>query len=618
MATSFRIDVGGQDGGEYSLGAVGESRHDATVDVPLRFVAIAPAAGAGVTYAWELIDRVGTAVELSASTGSSVTVPASSARPFALLVELRAYLNGVLTGSVRRIVSCRSEYKGLRVPVFSETADASAKLAEPNPSASTDNATYADLAGTGDTGQNWRGFAQAFYELVLAIDGAGEEVTGDVFGPEASTDNAVVRFHGSAGKTLQASEVSVDDAGNILLGVNRTVDGRDLSVDGAKLDGIESGAQAVTLARVNAATGRNAATDGAKLDGIESGAQAVTLARVNAATGRSAATDGTKLDGIEAGAQVTSLARINAATGRTAATDGAKLDGIESGAQVTSEARVRTALAAAAADIAVNNRRITSAADPVDPQDVATRAYVLANAGGGGGGGSGNLSSPGYSVDQAIPRFVGTDGLLVEPANVTIDAAGSIVLDHLRTVDGRDVSEDGVKLDTIETGAQAVTAAHVLAALAVSPGPIAVANQRVTDLANPVDPQDAATRAFVLANAGGEAGSKPLKQFANERVVGTTFYHVGSLYFDAGTEISTPARVFLGRVGPGAAELELVDESVGAAIASWSGTSDMMVAPVNSGMTIVIPNTGLYSLRLRADEASTTAVFRGLDWTVAA
>ena len=90
MATSFRIDVGGPDGGAYALGAVGQSRHDAEPDVPLRFVAIAPAAGAGVTYAWELIDRVWTDVELSAGTGSSVTVPPSSSRPFALLVELRS------------------------------------------------------------------------------------------------------------------------------------------------------------------------------------------------------------------------------------------------------------------------------------------------------------------------------------------------------------------------------------------------------------------------------------------------------------------------------------------------------------------------------------------------
>ena len=109
-----------------------------------------------------------------------------------------------------------------------------------------------------------------------------------------------------------------------------------------------------------------------------------------------------------------------------------------------------------------------------------------------------------------------------------------------------------------------------------------------------------------------------MKQFANEQVVGTTFYHVGSLYFAAGTEIANPARVFLGRSGAGAAVLELVDESIGAAIATWTAESEMTVATAEGGVAIAIANAGLYSLRLRADEASTTAVFRGLDWTVAA
>ena len=214
------------------------------------------------------------------------------------------------------------------------------------------------------------------------------------------------------------------------------------------------------MARINAATGRNATTDGAKLDSLESGAQAVTLARVDAATGRSAAADGAKLDGVEAGAQVTSLARINTATGRTAATDGAKLDGIEAGAQVTSEARVRAALAAAAADIAVNGRKLTGLADPVSAQDAATRAYVLANAGGGGGGG--NVSSTGATTVGSIPRYTGTDGTGIEAAQVTVDELGNIALGNLRTVDGRDLSVDGAKLDGIESGAQAVTSARVL------------------------------------------------------------------------------------------------------------------------------------------------------------
>lgn len=65
---------------------------------------------------------------------------------------------------------------------------------------------------------------------------------GDVVGPAASVDNRVVRMDGITGKLIQESPVTIDDAG-AMTGMT-TVDGRDLSVDGTKLDGIASGATA--------------------------------------------------------------------------------------------------------------------------------------------------------------------------------------------------------------------------------------------------------------------------------------------------------------------------------------------------------------------------------------
>lgn len=57
---------------------------------------------------------------------------------------------------------------------------------------------------------------------------------GDVVGPASSTDNAVARFNGTGGKLLQNSPVTIDDSGNIATA--GTVDGRDVSADGAALD----------------------------------------------------------------------------------------------------------------------------------------------------------------------------------------------------------------------------------------------------------------------------------------------------------------------------------------------------------------------------------------------
>lgn len=69
---------------------------------------------------------------------------------------------------------------------------------------------------------------------------------GDVNGPASATDNAVTRFDGTTGKLLQNSLVTISDPGSIALPVLQTVDGRDVSVDGAYLDQLVTGLQAGT------------------------------------------------------------------------------------------------------------------------------------------------------------------------------------------------------------------------------------------------------------------------------------------------------------------------------------------------------------------------------------
>ena len=75
--------------------------------------------------------------------------------------------------------------------------------------------------------------------------------TGDVVGDASSTDNAITRFDGTTGKAIQNSVVTIDDGGNIATA--GTVDGRDVSVDGTKLDTIEPNADVTDTASVTAA-----------------------------------------------------------------------------------------------------------------------------------------------------------------------------------------------------------------------------------------------------------------------------------------------------------------------------------------------------------------------------
>lgn len=67
---------------------------------------------------------------------------------------------------------------------------------------------------------------------------------GDVSGPDGATNNAVAVYDGTSGTTLKDSGVTINADGDITVPATATVDGRDLSVDGNKLDDIEESATA--------------------------------------------------------------------------------------------------------------------------------------------------------------------------------------------------------------------------------------------------------------------------------------------------------------------------------------------------------------------------------------
>lgn len=182
--------------------------------------------------------------------------------------------------------------------------------------------------------------------------------SGDVLGPASATTNAVARYSSTTGKILKNSPVTIDDSGNIA--TPGTVDGRDVSVDGTKLDGVASGATAnatdAQLRDRSTHTGTQSAdtlTDGTtnkaflatertKLAGIATGATANDTDanlknRANHTGTQSAdtltdgttnkaflATERTKLSGIATGADVTATAlpaAVAAASAKTTPVD---------------------------------------------------------------------------------------------------------------------------------------------------------------------------------------------------------------------------------------------------------------------------------------------------------
>ena len=117
------------------------------------------------------------------------------------------------------------------------------------------------------------------------------------------------RFYYNNALKLATTSTGIDVTGNI--SVSGTVDGRDVSTDGAKLDGIEAGATgdqtaAEIRALVEAATDSNVFTDAdhTKLNGIEAGATAdqtasEILTAIKTVDGSGSGLDADTLDGVQ-------------------------------------------------------------------------------------------------------------------------------------------------------------------------------------------------------------------------------------------------------------------------------------------------------------------------------
>ena len=160
--------------------------------------------------------------------------------------------------------------------------------------------------------------------------------------------------------------------GNITMAGSQTVDGRDLSVDGTKLDGIEanatadqSNAEIKTAYEANSDTNAFTDADHSKLDGIEASADVTDATNVTAAgalmdsevtnlaqvkafdsSDYATAAQGTTADAAlpkTGGAMTGAITTNSTFDGRDVATDGTKLDGIEASADVTDATNVAAA-----------------------------------------------------------------------------------------------------------------------------------------------------------------------------------------------------------------------------------------------------------------------------------
>ena len=234
----------------------------------------------------------------------------------------------------------------------------------------------------------------------------------------ASTDYATA----AQGTTADAALPKTGGAMTGAITTNSTFDGRDVATDGTKLDGIEASADVTDTTNVTAA--------GALMD-----SEVTNLAQVKAFDSTDYATAAQGVLAAAAlpksgGAMTGAITTNSTFDGRDVATDGTKLDGIEASADVTDTTNVVASLTAGS--------NITIAAD----------GTIASTASGGN-----------ETLAQTLVLGNTTGG-----TDLSVSSGDNIVMAASSTVDGRDVSVDGTKLDGIEASADVTDTTNVTAA----------------------------------------------------------------------------------------------------------------------------------------------------------
>jgi len=229
--------------------------------------------------------------------------------------------------------------------------------------------------------------------------------------------------------------------GNITFSGSQTVDGRDLSADGSKLDGIESGATAdqsasEILTLIKTVDGAGSGLDADLLDGQSSAYYAV------AATENSRLANTNTYIATKANIASPTFTGVPAAPTAAAATNTT---------QIATTAFVRTEVSnlVASAPSTLDTLNELAAALGDDPNFATTIASTYQTI----STSKAYLANTNAYIATMLPKAGG-------------QMTGNITFSGAQTVDGRDLSADGSKLDGIESGATAdQTAAEILTAI---------------------------------------------------------------------------------------------------------------------------------------------------------
>lgn len=272
-----------------------------------------------------------------------------------------------------------------------------------------------DVADLGDV--DLTGLANTF---VLAYDSGtatwtpapnagGGGGSGDVVGPAGATPNAAARYDGATGKIIKDSGVAIDDSGNVTtLG----------SVSGSVVTGataVTSGDTVMTDSGIELAPNADVSIKPAERAAVDIFGTAVLFEGGDVAAG-----------GSIGGGVVIRGGDSNGATDGSVVIGDMQTSGVQLGGPgISTSIQGDVTIDASSGDLAIEDGAgATGTAGQYLGSDGSGNVTWSTPAGGGGGG---DVTGPGPTVvDNAIARFDGTGGLIIQSSPVTVSDAGVV------------------------------------------------------------------------------------------------------------------------------------------------------------------------------------------------
>lgn len=249
--------------------------------------------------------------------------------------------------------------------------------------------------------------------------------SGDVYGPASATDNAIARFDGVTGKVIQNSGITIADGASGTLSGTNTGDQNlfgTIAVAGQSDVVAETTSDTLTLvAGSNITITTDPSTDSITINAADAGVGTVTSVAISG-------TDGIQVD---SGSPITTAGTIQLGVDAPTMKTTLNLAGTNTGDQNVFSTFAVAGQSNVVADSTADTLTLVAGSNITITTDASTDSITINST----ASGSGDVVGPTSSTDNALVRFDGTTGKLVQNGQITESDTGDLAAVNSITMD---------------------------------------------------------------------------------------------------------------------------------------------------------------------------------------